>query len=61
MEKSELNLDVIQNFILYITHCGDHGLDYKYKTKIQFTPEELYNLAINYINVDHVDGKDGDE
>jgi hypothetical protein len=55
MTKAEQNLMVIQNFILYITH-SIHEQD-----KIEFTPEQLYQLAIDYIDEDHVDGKQNKE
>jgi hypothetical protein len=55
MTKAEQNLSVIQNFILYITH-GTHEQD-----QITFTPEQLYQLAIDYIDEDHVDGKGNKE
>ena len=55
MTKAEQNLMVIQNFILYITH-GTHEQD-----KIEFTPEQLYQMAIDYIDEDHVDGKGNKE
>jgi hypothetical protein len=53
MTKSEQNLSVIQNFILYITHDTTE--------KITFTTEQLYQLAIDYIEEDHVDGKENKE
>lgn len=61
LKKSEKNLIVIQNFILHVTHCGDHGKDANYDTIMHFTPEELYKYADDYITEDHVDGVDGDE
>jgi hypothetical protein len=53
MTKSEQNLSVIQNFILYITHDTHE--------QITFTTEQLYQLAIDYIEEDHVDGKENKE
>jgi len=61
MKKSDANLAVIQNFILEITHSGDHALDSNYLIPITFTPAQLYKMAIDYINEDHVDGKESPE
>jgi hypothetical protein len=58
MAKSEDNLRVIQNFILHITHAneGDHDA----KLPMTFTANELYQMANDYIEEDHVDGKPAD-
>lgn len=53
MTKAEQNLMVIQNFILYITHDTHE--------EITFTTEQLYQMAIDYIDEDHVDGKGNKE
>jgi len=50
MTKAEQNLMIIQNFILYITHDTTE--------QITFTTEQLYQLAIDYIEEDWVDGKE---
>lgn len=59
MKQSERNLLLIDNFLLFVTHIsrGDKGpmRDYAY------TAEELYQLALEYIEEDHVDGKPADE
>ena len=55
MKNSEKNLSVIQNFILHITHC-DNKLNFE--EEIIFTPEQLYQMALDYIEEDHVDGKE---
>ena len=60
MTKADLNLMVIQNFILYITHVSDN-IDAEFKTPMTFTPEQLYQMADNYIDEDHVDGRDNEE
>jgi hypothetical protein len=59
MTKSELNLMVIQNFILHVTHASEGDVDAK--TPITLTADDLYTMAAEYIEEDHVDGKDGDE
>lgn len=61
MKKSERNLGVIQNFILHLTHSGEHGMDAHYKEEMTFTPETMYRVAKEYIAEDHVDGKDNPE
>jgi len=61
MKKSDRNLSVIQNFILHLTHCGDHGMDAEFKDVKTYTPELLYQIAKDYIEEDHVDGKDNPE
>jgi hypothetical protein len=53
MTKAEQNLSVIQNFILHITHDTHE--------QIIFTTDQLYQLAIDYIEEDHVDGKENKE
>jgi len=60
MKNSEKNLLVIQNFILHITHSSipSDGIDENFKKQITFTPEELYQMADEYIEEDHVDGKE---
>ena len=57
MEKSSLNKGVLDNFILHLTHCGNHGLDNGFKDIQRVTPEQLYKAVENYIEEDHVDGK----
>lgn len=59
MTKADLNLMVIQNFILHITHSSEGDGDFK--TEMSFTPEQLYIMAEVYIEEDHVDGKDNPE
>ena len=56
MKQSERNLMVLQNFILHITHCSDEKEE-SFREKMEFTPEELYQLADSYIEEDHVDGE----
>ena len=58
MKKSDLNLVVIQNFILYITHASEQDNNAK---PMKFTPNHLYQMAVDYIEEDHVDGKDNPE
>jgi hypothetical protein len=60
MTKSEANLMVIQNFILHITHVSDVREE-DFKKPMTFTPEQLYKMADEYIEEDHVDGKDNEE
>lgn len=55
LKNSERNLMVIQNFILHITHSSEQDDD---ETKMTFTPADLYKLADDYIEEDHVDGKE---
>jgi hypothetical protein len=60
MTKAEVNLMVIQNFILHITHVSD-VMEEDFKNPMTFTPEQLYKMADEYIEEDHVDGKDNEE
>ena len=60
MKNSEKNLAVIENFILHLTHCADSN-DKGFKFVQEYTPEELYRVAYNYIEEDHVDGKGNPE
>jgi hypothetical protein len=50
MKKSEENLNVINNFILYYTHDDK-----------EMKCDEMYQAAIDYIEEDWVDGKPADE
>lgn len=50
MKNSERNLRVIQNFILYYTHDSE-----------EMGASKMYQAALDYIEDDHVDGKDADE
>jgi hypothetical protein len=59
MKKSDLNLAVIQNFILHITHASED--DNVSDEPMTFTANELYQMAVDYIEEDHVDGKDNPE
>lgn len=59
MKKSELNLMVLQNFILHVTHASEGDNDAN--KPITITANELYQMADDYIEEDHVDGKDGDD
>jgi hypothetical protein len=61
MKNSERNLAVIQNFILHLTHCGEHGLDEAFNEFFMITPEQMYQSALEYIENDHVDGKENPE
>jgi len=63
MTKADQNLMVIQNFILHITHSSmpSDGIDENFKKPITFTPEELYQMAVDYIEEDHADGRDNEE
>lgn len=60
MKKSDKNLSVIENFILHITHSSG-GQDADADAPVTFTANELYQMAEEYIEEDHVDGKDNPE
>ncbi len=60
MTKADLNLMVIENFILHITHASDKN-DLNFKEPMTFTPKQLYKMAKDYIEEDHVDGRDNEE
>ena len=57
MKKSTNNLDVIKNFILHVTHSSDEDSN----TLVNLTVAELYQMANDYIEEDHVDGKGNPE
>lgn len=61
MKKSARNLAVIQNFLLHLTHCDNYDGELDWKTEMTFTPEVLYQVALDYIREDHVDGEDNPE
>lgn len=61
MRHSKDNLEVIKNFILYLTHCGDHGLDSGYNMQQTWTPKLLYDMANRYIQEDHIDGEENED
>ena len=58
MAKSEDNLRVIQNFILHVTRCNEG--DFEAGQPINLTADQLYQMAYDYIEEDHVDGKPAD-
>lgn len=60
MKNSEKNLAIIENFILFLTHCGGEK-DNGFTDPQTYTPEELYRVAYDYIEEDHVDGKGSPE
>jgi len=68
MKHSERNLTVIRNFLLHLTHCENNdktaitpdGIPL-WKYQLVLTPEMLYRIADEYIEEDHVDGKDNPE
>ena len=60
MKKSDKNLSVIENFILHLTHSSDKG-DSNFDKLQSYTPRELYKIAQEYIDEDHVDGKGNPE
>jgi hypothetical protein len=57
MKKSTRNLDVIKNFILHVTHSSDEDSN----ILVNLTVAELYQMANDYIEEDHVDGKENPE
>ncbi len=59
MTKADQNLKVIENFILHVTHCS--GLDDGFYKEVVFTPALLYQMAEEYIEEDHVDGRENEE
>ena len=61
MKKSENNLGVIQNFLLHVTHCDNDDGELYWKSVMEITPETLYQMALDYIEEDHVDGKSNEE
>lgn len=61
MKNSERNFLVIENFILHLTHCSDDERERDFKEKMVFTPEVIYQAARDYIEEDHVDGKNNPE
>lgn len=60
MTKADLNLMVIENFILHITHVSSKE-EVDFTTPMTFTPEQLYQMCYDYIEEDHVDGKGNEE
>lgn len=66
MKKSDRNLAVIQNFILHMTHSSiPHdrvdGWDEYAAIPTTLTPDDMYRIAEEYIEEDHVDGRDNPE
>ena len=54
MRRSDKNLDVINNFILDVTHQNEQDDD---NTLHVHRSQDLYKIAKDYIEHDHVDGK----
>jgi hypothetical protein len=59
MTKADRNLDMLRNFILHITHSSEDDIDVN--EPITFTPNQLYQMATDYIEEDHVDGRGNEE
>ena len=59
IKQSDLNLDVIDNFILHLTHYSHN--DIEGNVPFTITSNQLYKSARDYIEVDHVDGKGNEE
>ena len=59
--QPELNLTVINNFILFLTHVDNYKTELDFKEVQEYTPEELYEAAKNYIKEDHIDGFDHEQ
>lgn len=59
MKNSEKNLYVLRNFILHVTHSnqGDEDAD----EILPLSANTLYQMAEDYIEEDHVDGKQNPE
>ena len=55
MKNSEKNKLVLENFILHVTHTSEGDSDANQSFMI--SPNELYQMARDYIEEDHVDGK----
>lgn len=55
MKNSEKSRQVIENFILHVTHCS--GGEDNFEEPINLTPKQLYEMANDYIKEDHVDGE----
>tara|TARA_R110000824_G_scaffold106610_2_gene251954 strand:+ start:12125 stop:12514 length:390 start_codon:yes stop_codon:yes gene_type:complete len=63
MKKSQVNLAVLENFVLWFTHMNrDEASDEGgLKCVFQLTGERFYQAIDDYIEEDHVDGKDNRE
>jgi len=60
MKKSEYNLGVLENFILWYTHRNRSEIDSSL-TWGNITAKDLYSAADSYIENDDWDGIDGDD
>lgn len=61
MRKSDKNLSVIKNFILFLTRTTSKEDGINYEVPQTFTPKIMYDSADDYIEEDHVDGRDNEE
>lgn len=62
--RPEKNKALLNNFILYITHCSnpEEGIEDPNLTSLMhISPKILYQMVNNYIAEDHVDGYETDE
>ena len=59
MKNSDRNLMVIRNFILFLSHSEEGDIDAD--IDLNLTANDLYKLAEDYIEEDHVDGRDNEE
>lgn len=58
-EFTQKNLDIIQNFILHLTHRSPG--DYNFKEEFNISAETMYQGAREYIEEDHVDGMERED
>ena len=58
-KHSELNLLLLENFILHLTHSNEDDEDSDELTL--YSPNQLYQMARSYIAEDHVDGEGSEE
>lgn len=58
-KHSERNLNVIENFILHLTHCSEG--DEEGNEEQTYSANEMYQMAKSYIDEDHVDGEGSEE
>lgn len=56
---SRKNLNVIENFILHVTHESEG--DTKADEEFTITANQLYQMSKDYIIEDHVDGEGSEE
>ena len=52
--------DILDNFILHLTHCSEDGGEDNYDEQVSYTPRELYAIVNEFIEIENINGENID-